>query len=286
MLEDLLELAEADEREDITRDFQYGQRVRISDESLELWGQEGAIVEYEPRDDKWRILMDDGSGKMLRASEMELVDEFPESWVKYQIPGAEARWAYFNKTTNETRWNPPANAADIPEMLPQNARAFIFHIVHRWTSVTRAYGQICQAAAATRPRGTAALSAGASLDRQDFVAACQDLELVEESSADIASKIFDGIDLDGGRTGDKVLTISDFHAADRKYHSVSSGAFGQAEAPLGLLLFWPELVPDLFHHRAGSKLPLPDTPTEMSSSPKQAQGRHVQLPIPGPEALW
>lgn len=281
MLDDLLDSA-AEEGEDRTRDFQYGQRVRIIDEELDLYGEEGSIVEYDAEQDKWRILMDDGSGKMLRASDIELVDEYPESWVKYQIPGSEAKWAYFNKTTNVTRWNPPANAAEVPEMLPQNARAFMFHIVHRWTSVTRAYGQLCQAAAELRPRGTAALSAGASLDRQDFVAACQELDLVEDKSADVALGIFDGIDLDGGRrVGDKVLTINDFHAADRKYHSVSSGAFGQAEAPVGLLLFWPELVPAVFHHRAGFEPPPQDVP-------KQGQRRQRQLRLPsrGAEVLW
>merc|ERR1719197_540531 len=111
---------------------------------------------------------------------------------------------------------------------------------------------ICQAASQKRPLGTAALTAGASMDRQDFVVACQELNLVEDDSAKRAGSIFDGIDLDGNHLGgDRLLTVSDFHAADERYHSVASGAFGQAEAPLGLILFWPELVPPTFQRRAG-----------------------------------
>lgn len=269
MFEDVLSIA-VNESEDRANDFHYGQRVRIANEDLKPYGEEGSVVEYSPEHDKWYLLMDDGSGKLLRTSDIELVDDHPHSWVKYQIPGSEAKWAYFNKVTQQTRWNPPAHAADVPEMLPQNARAFFYHIVHRWTSVTRAYGQLCEAAALARPRGTAALSAGASLDRQDFVAACQDLELVEGRSASIAANIFDGIDLDGGRGGDKVLTITDFHAADLKYHSVSAGAYGQAQPPIGLLLFWPELVPDEFHQRAGFEPP-------PRRAPVQGQRRQPRL---------
>lgn len=240
--------------------FYYGQRVCIKDVANEWNGQTGTVVEFDTVEDKWRLWMDgaesEARGRMVRTSNIEALEEHPESWVKYQIPGDEEVWAYLNTLTQETRWEPPAGLSqdDIPDSLPQNARSFIFHIVHRWTSVTRAFGQICQAASRMRPQGTVALSCGAIMDRDDFVEACLELNLVQNDCPQIAFEIFDGIDLDGHNkvSGDHLLTITDFHQADQKYHSVASGAFGQAQAPIGLLLFWPELVPAVFHRRAAA----------------------------------
>lgn len=262
ILSDLIGIAEeADEGEspDVIGQFQYGQRVRIIDTDQPFNGQVGAVVEYDTVEDKWRIFMEndpdgDGIGLMVQTSNLEAVDEYPDNWVKYQIPGEEEVWAYMNTVTKETRWDAPGHAvpSDIPEMLPTEARAFLFHIVHRYSSVTRAYGQICEAAAQQRPYGTASLTSGASMDRADFIASCLELNLVQDDSAKIAGQIFDGIDLDGTNLhGDRLLTITDFHAADDKYHSVKSGAFGEAHAPIGLILFWPELVPAMFQQRAG-----------------------------------
>lgn len=241
--------------------FCYGQRVCIKDAANEWNGQTGTVVEYDAVENRWRLWMDGGPanearGRMVRTSNIEPLDEHPENWVKYQIPGDEEVWAYMNTLTQETRWEPPAGLSsdEVPESLPQNARAFVFHIVHRWTSVTRAFGQISQAASRMRPNGTAALSSGAILDQQDFVEACLELNLVQDDCPHIAAEIFDGIDLDGHNrvSGDHMLTVTDFHQADHKYHSVASGAFGQAQAPVGLLLFYPELVPDVFHRRAAA----------------------------------
>jgi len=229
--------------------FHYGQRVRIVDGGTERSKSEGTIVEYELGEDRWCIMMDDGSGKMVRATNIETIDMHPESWVRYQVPGAEDTCAYHNTKTNETRYELPENADknNIPQLLPQNAREFIFYIGERWNSLTQAYGEISQVAADLRPRESAALTAGASLDREDFIAACQELTLVQDGDPDIAAYIFDSLDIDGNP--DRILTVSDFHAADRVYRSASNGAMGQVQAPLGLLMFMPELVPPSFKER-------------------------------------
>jgi len=91
------------------------------------------------------------------------------------------------------------------------------------------------------------LTAGASLDREDFIAACQKLTLVHDGDPDIAARIFDALDIDG--KSDRILTVTDLHAADRRYRSASNGAMGDVQAPLGLLMFMPELVPPTFKER-------------------------------------
>lgn len=195
-------------------------------------------------------------------------DAHPESWVMYRVPQNEDEWAYFNTKTRATAWDLPDGAHPyVQEMLPQSSRAFIFYIVGRFGSATRAFTEICKCASHLRPRGVAALTAGAFMDHEDFYEACVGLHLVDSSSWSpnpervLCREIFDGIDLDAHTHGsgkDSLLTITDFQHALEKYYKIVKGAvFEQSDdspphpndivigrkTPIALSLFCPELVP-------------------------------------------
>lgn len=273
--------------------FYHGQRVRIKDAGAKVNNYKGAIMEHDALEDTLAILLDESqkprgtelvpviiNGERLvycDAKKVVVLDDHPDSWLRYQVPGDEQKWAYLNSVTRETRWEPPGTATmeEVPRMLPTCARAFMFHVVDQHGSVTRGYGKICECASQMRPHGTACLTSGATMDRQDFVIACLELNLVHDDSAKIAGDIFDGIDLDGNHLGgDKMLTVADFHEADEAYHSVASGAFGHAEVPLGLLLFFPELVPARFHRDREARGYAPPVITSPKVSRNRAQDRY------------